>query len=275
MNPTTSIVIRTKNEEKYLEKVLQILKQQTYQDFEIVIVDDHSTDRTLEIAQNYGCKIVSVPKGKFTYPYACNVGVKNSVGRYIVFLSGHSIPINNDWLRNGLSNFRNEDVSGVYSVVSALPNANLLERFLYGTNVIFNKKRTIIDRPEKVGMGVLGFTNAIIDKHLWERYNIDEKFARGGEDTAWARYWVERGFVVIHDKRFRVYHSHNMGPIGQVKQFANWVTLSKPRKFKAQDRNFEVDLEVQKSCSTPSCYFRKAKVSIFSFAKKIFEEENS
>jgi rhamnosyltransferase len=274
MNPTTSIIIRTKNEEKYLEQVLQILKQQTYQDFEIVIVDDHSTDITLEIAQNYGCRIVFVPKGKFTYPYACNIGVKNSVGRYIVFLSGHSIPINNDWLRNGLSNFRNEDVAGVYSAASALPSANLLERSLYGINVIIRKKRLVIDRPEKVGMGVLGFTNAIIDRHLWERHNIDERFARGGEDTAWARYWVERGFVVIHDKRFRVYHSHNMGPIGQVKQFANWVTLSRPRKFKAQDRNFETELEVQKNCSTPSCYFRKAKASFFSFAKKLFEEEN-
>lgn len=274
MNPNTSIVIRTKNEEKYLERVLQILKQQTYQDFEIVIVDDHSIDRTLEIAQNYGCKIISVPKGKFTYPYACNIGVKNSVGRYIVFLSGHSIPINNDWLRNGLVNFRNEDVAGVYSVVSALRDANLLERFFYGANVLSSKKLLIIDKVEKIGGGVLGFTNAIIDRNLWEKHNIDERFARGGEDLDWAKYWVRRGFVVIHDKRFRVYHSHNLGPIGQIKQLINWATLIWPRKFKAQDRNFETDLEAQKNYLTSSYYFRKAKTSFLSFAKKLFEEEN-
>ena len=45
----TSIIIRTKNEERWIGKVLERLVSQTYQDFEIIIVDDGSTDTTEEI----------------------------------------------------------------------------------------------------------------------------------------------------------------------------------------------------------------------------------
>ena len=102
-NLETSIIIRTKNEERYLEHVLLMLKKQTYKNFETVIVDDNSTDKTLEIAKKYNCKIVKIPEGKFNYPYACNFGIRESIGEYIVFISGHSIPINTKWLENGLT----------------------------------------------------------------------------------------------------------------------------------------------------------------------------
>lgn len=50
-NPTVSIIIRTKNEEKYLGQVLEMIKRQTYRDFAIIIVDNCSSDKTLEIAK--------------------------------------------------------------------------------------------------------------------------------------------------------------------------------------------------------------------------------
>ena len=53
-----SVVIRTKNEERYLGQVLKILRQQTYKNFEVIIVDDNSEDKTIKIAQKYNCKII-------------------------------------------------------------------------------------------------------------------------------------------------------------------------------------------------------------------------
>ena len=50
MDNKISVVIRTYNEEKHIGEVLESLKKQTYKNYEIVIVDSESTDRTVEIS---------------------------------------------------------------------------------------------------------------------------------------------------------------------------------------------------------------------------------
>ena len=59
-----SVIIRTLNEEKYLSELLtQIFNQSSkLVDLEVVIVDSGSTDKTLLIAQKFGCKITHINK---------------------------------------------------------------------------------------------------------------------------------------------------------------------------------------------------------------------
>ena len=56
--PRISIVIPTLNEAAYLPILLDSLKAQTFRDFEIIVADANSTDRTCEIAQDYGARVV-------------------------------------------------------------------------------------------------------------------------------------------------------------------------------------------------------------------------
>ena len=58
MKDKISVVINTYNAERHLEKVLQAAKKFD----EIVVCDMESTDHTVEIAQQYGCKVVTFPK---------------------------------------------------------------------------------------------------------------------------------------------------------------------------------------------------------------------
>ena len=51
-----SIILRTKNEELYLEKCLIALKRQNFIKIEIILVDNGSIDNTLKIAKKYKCK---------------------------------------------------------------------------------------------------------------------------------------------------------------------------------------------------------------------------
>jgi glycosyltransferase involved in cell wall biosynthesis len=53
-----SIIIPTLNEEDYLPDLLNCLKNQTFKDFEIIIADANSTDKTREIAVEFGCKVI-------------------------------------------------------------------------------------------------------------------------------------------------------------------------------------------------------------------------
>ncbi len=50
-----SIIIPTLNEENYLPLLLESIKKQNFNDYEIIVADAGSTDKTLEIAKNYGC----------------------------------------------------------------------------------------------------------------------------------------------------------------------------------------------------------------------------
>lgn len=56
--PFLSVVIPSINEEKYLPRCLSSIAQQTYKNYEIIVSDGGSTDKTVEIAKKYGAKVV-------------------------------------------------------------------------------------------------------------------------------------------------------------------------------------------------------------------------
>lgn len=69
-----SVVIPAYNEEAFLPHLLDSLQKQTLSKefYEIVVVDNNSTDKTTEIAKKYGARVISEPKKG--YAYACNAG---------------------------------------------------------------------------------------------------------------------------------------------------------------------------------------------------------
>ena len=56
MKPKISIIIRTKNEERWILKCLEQIKRQTLKDYEVILVDNNSTDKTVEKAHLAGVK---------------------------------------------------------------------------------------------------------------------------------------------------------------------------------------------------------------------------
>jgi 4,4'-diaponeurosporenoate glycosyltransferase len=84
-----SVVIPARNEEKNLGLLLSDLKNQNYQAFEIICVDDCSEDLTKDVALNFGAKLISInqkPEGWQGKSWACNVGADNALGDLILFL---------------------------------------------------------------------------------------------------------------------------------------------------------------------------------------------
>ena len=179
-----SIIIRTKNEEKWVGVVLEMLTKQTYQDFEIIIVDSGSTDRTLEIIKKFPVKLIQIPQIEFSYPHGFNVGCQHaSATKYFLFLSAHSVPVSVKFIENGIESFLDDRVMGVYGPLNTLPDASIWEWFyfdFFGYFFRILRPRRSIFKKER--MGVLGFTNAIVRRDLWEQYNFNEAYGNGGED---------------------------------------------------------------------------------------------
>lgn len=88
--PMISVIIAIYNEEKRISKCLHSVLQQTYLNFEIVIVNDGSTDHSAEIinkyAEKYGKKVCGIYKENGGLASARNCGIDHAKGKYITFL---------------------------------------------------------------------------------------------------------------------------------------------------------------------------------------------
>ncbi|MFP4111369.1 MAG: glycosyltransferase [Candidatus Woesearchaeota archaeon] len=96
-----SIIIPTLNEEKLLPRLLQNIKDQTFKDYEIIVADADSTDRTREIAQSFGCKVI---KGGMPGP-ARNNGAEAASGDYFVFFDA-DVSIDEYFLEKAFEEFQ-------------------------------------------------------------------------------------------------------------------------------------------------------------------------
>lgn len=89
--PKVSVIIPVYNGEKFIENALKSVLAQTFQDFEIIVVDDASTDRTKEIIREFQkndtrIKLIKLEKNSGGPSMPTNVGIKNSQGELIAIL---------------------------------------------------------------------------------------------------------------------------------------------------------------------------------------------
>ena len=82
-----SIIIPTKNEEKYLPLLLASIKNQDFDDYEVIVADADSTDKTRQRAKEFGCRIV---KGGHQ-AVGINNGVKVAKGDLLLFLDADAL----------------------------------------------------------------------------------------------------------------------------------------------------------------------------------------
>ena len=112
--PTTSVVIRALNEERYIGRLLVGLGRQTVQPDEIVLVDSGSTDATVDIAERFGARIVHIPKDRFSFGRSLNWGCESATGEVLVLVSAHVYPVYDTYLEHMLRPFELAETSVAY-----------------------------------------------------------------------------------------------------------------------------------------------------------------
>lgn len=90
-----SVIIPIYNVSKYLEEFLVSLQKQTFKDIEIILINDGSTDGSLEIIEKYilsssNMRVINNEKN-IGAGYSRNIGLKNAKGKYIIFLDSDDI----------------------------------------------------------------------------------------------------------------------------------------------------------------------------------------
>jgi glycosyltransferase involved in cell wall biosynthesis len=180
---------------------LQQVYRQHYRDFDVILVDSGSTDGTLEIAERFPVRRLTIRPETFTYGYALNVGIAATSAPVVVSLSGHSIPYDGRWLGNLMRRFQRDKVAGAYSRQVCYPTSPLYEKaFVY----------SMYGHPVRIPVVSDVFFNnaaAAVRRDLWEQFPFDETLP-GSEDHAWTLEARSRGYQAIYAADSVVIHSH-------------------------------------------------------------------
>jgi glycosyltransferase involved in cell wall biosynthesis len=198
-----SVVIRTFNEEKYLERLLDgiVNQERGSMDIEIVIVDSGSTDRTLEIAEKYNCVIATIAKHDFTFGRSLNLGCSVAKGDYLVFVSGHCFPVNTSWLINLINPLANGIADYTYGKQEGAETTKFSE---------FQHFRKFFPDSSKVPQNgyFCNNANAAITRAAWKRYRFEESLT-GLEDMFLAKLLVGDGGKIAYVADASVFHIHD------------------------------------------------------------------
>ncbi len=170
-----SIIIPTLNEENYLPKLLECVRNQTYKDYEIIVADANSKDKTKEIAKKYKCKVV---KSGGLPGIGRNNGAKAAKGDILFFIDA-DVEFDNNFLKNCIDEFnsRKLDVAGLYIHPQG---SNILDKVFLG---LFNFWifSTQLFYPNASGSGI------ICKKWLHEKVNGFDERIKLSEDMDYAR----------------------------------------------------------------------------------------
>ena len=127
-NLSISVVIPAYNEEKYLAKALEALKNQSFTPLEVIVVNNNSTDRTVQIAEEYGVTVVDEPV-QGVAP-ARNRGFCRARGEIIASTDADCIPPRN-WLSRIAQAFQENPEIVAYVGVASYYDAPFLIRKLF------------------------------------------------------------------------------------------------------------------------------------------------
>jgi len=196
-----SIIIRTYNEQRYLPDLLSSIRaQKTDFQHEVVLVDSGSTDRTVSIAEEFGCRIQRIDKKEFSFGKSLNFGCRVAQGECLVFVSGHCIPTDENWLAKLLAPLGRDAIAYTYGG----QRGNGQSRF--SECQIFAKYFPSESRLPQEGF-YCNNANAALLKDIWKQYPFDEELT-GLEDMHLSKQLVQKGMMVGYVADAAVFHLH-------------------------------------------------------------------
>lgn len=175
-----SVIVPIYNSEKYISRCIDSILNQEYKDFELLLINDGSTDNTINIINSYDDERIKIysqeNKGAGS---ARNLGLKYATGKYIVFVDSDDI-IKSDYLKImiELIEKNNADiVACLYekNVENIIENQTKNNEYI---EILNNEKafKYLISLPEKIPMSVVGkiFLKEIIENNLFDENNYYE-----------------------------------------------------------------------------------------------------
>jgi len=169
-----SVIIPIYNAENYLEETILSVLNQTYKNFELLLINHNSTDRSIDIIEKYKKKderirIINLNINKGGPAYPRNEGLKSAKGKYVAFLDSDDV-----WLPEKLEKQLSILSGGQYDVVHTLAygiDSNSSRISIPDNQKIYNKLRYFVS-----DISILYFSNYININTVLMKKDINIKF---------------------------------------------------------------------------------------------------
>ena len=194
-----SVVIPVYNEEKYVYQCLLSLKNQVIQPYEIIVVDNNCTDKTIEIAKRFNIKILKESTQGISH--ARNKGYNSARGDIIARCDADCI-LNPNWINTINQNFETKkNISGLIGPLEFydLPIKNVMPFF----------KLYILTMKRLLGQYPFSGPNMAITKKMWNQIKdkvcLDDKIFH--EDIDLSIHVIKNKGRIIYDHKLKVQFS--------------------------------------------------------------------
>lgn len=214
--PKVSVIIPVFNCERFIAVAIESVLGQDYKDFELLVVDDGSIDKTAQVVGNYRETLRYLWQPNSGQAAARNLGFRQSTGEYLAFLDADDV-----WYPSFLASEveildYNQRVGLVYSDLDIIDeNGTIIERAHLTKRS--QKKRNV---DSYLGNHATPFPSASLKRRvIFEQAGaFDESFRRGGEDALlWAKmyrladfYWIPRSLAQRRIHNAQVSHSRQL-----------------------------------------------------------------
>ena len=197
-----SIIIRGKNESRWLKILLKELQKQTFKNFEIIFCDNNSEDNTIDILKKYRIKkIINIKK--YLPGHALNKAIDICDGNYIAVLSSHCIPVSKNWIKEYLNFFeKNINLVAAYGKQVPLPGTNYQN--LIDLDIIFKNQEIFYEKDP-----YLNNANSFYKSEYLRKFKFDPKLTNI-EDRHWAVKLSKMGYKIAYTGKSTVYHLHGV-----------------------------------------------------------------
>ena len=219
-----SVIIPTFNEEKYIGQTLDSVTNQDYKEYEVIVVDNCSTDKTAEISGKSTKNVFII---KSNVAQARNIGAKKAKGEILLFLDADTI-VSKNFLKEIACKFENGGMIGLYPCVKT--EGKLGDRIAYFLSF------ELIRILSKIGFPLYPTMCVAYRKKEFEKAGGFEETYITGEDIILTKRIKEYGKCVV-EKHLVVYtsprRSSKMGALGFMKfHIINfvWFLMGKPSR---------------------------------------------
>lgn len=175
-----SVVIRNKNQSEALAFLLKNLTERYSEDIsEIILLDNESIDSSLEIANNFGAKTVTI--NKFGYGSSANLAAESASNDVVVIFSAHAYPVSHDFFKLIIEKFQdNKNLAGV----RCLHNKNDFKAYINKVSAKSNPQSS----------GVI-FCGSAFNKKVWSQHKFKDDI-KTMEDKEWSLRVLNVGFDI-------------------------------------------------------------------------------
>lgn len=202
-----SIIMPAFNSDKYIGDAIESVLQQTYQNFELIVVNDGSVDRTEDILKNYANSIHHIHQSNQGVASARNKGILAARGEYISFLDSDDV-----WFMNTLKLqyehlAGNSDIGLVYGEMQLFDHTGTLDK-KWSTNLERKRPEGYIFQ-DLVLSCLFGLSTVMVRRNVLNDVGLFDKNLPSGEDyDLWLRIAAKYKIGYIPEKLMR-YRQHS------------------------------------------------------------------